>query len=127
MKIKTAQDKAKNIAQIASEKKGENIILMDMKNISIMCDWFVLVSASSSRRLNTISNTIKRQLSKEGVDLLHIEGRQNPYWALLDFGDVVVHIFHKEVRDFYGLEQLWSDAPKKRFRDKCLAKTSHKK
>ena len=82
---------------------------MDMKDISIMCDWFVLVSASSSRRLNTISNTIKRQLSKGGVDLLHIEGKQNPYWALLDFGDVVVHVFHKEVRDFYGLEQLWSD------------------
>ncbi|MFC1548415.1 ribosome silencing factor [Candidatus Omnitrophota bacterium] len=126
MEIKTALDKAKLIAQLAAEKKGENIVLMDMRNMSLMCDWFVLVSASSSRRLNAISNQIQRKLSKERISPSHVEGRNNPYWILLDFQDVVVHVFYKEIRDFYGLERLWSDAPIERFDDKCLAKTSQK-
>lgn len=123
----TALDKAKLIAQVAAEKKGEDIILMDMRDLSTICDWFVLVSASSSRGINAISKDIQKKLAKEHVSLLHLEGKQNPYWVLLDYEDVVVHIFHDEIRDFYGLERLWSDAPQERFRDKCLEKTSRKK
>ena len=116
--------KARLIAQAAAEKKGENIIIMDMQKISTMCDWFVLISASSSRRINTISNTIQRKLSKEGISPVRVEGRQNQYWVLLDFVDVVVHVFYEQIRDFYGLERLWSEAPIERFNNKCLVKTS---
>lgn len=122
----TARDKAKLIAQLAAEKKGQDIVLMDMRNISTICDWFVLVSASSSRRLNTISKTIKEALSKKRVFPLRIEGKNNPYWVLLDCEDVVVHVFHEEIREFYGLERLWSEAPRERFDGKCLVKTSRK-
>lgn len=122
-----ALDKAKIIARLAAEKKGENIVLMDMRRISTMCDWFVLVSASSSRRINAIANVIQERLSKKSVYPLHVEGKHNPYWVLLDYEDVVVHVFYKEIRDFYGLERLWSDAPTERFDDKCLVKTSPKK
>ncbi len=127
MKKAAALDKAKFIAQLAVEKKGEDIVLMDMRGISTMCDWFVLVSASSSRRINAISNTIQRRLSKEHIFPLHVEGKHNSYWILLDYGDVVVHVFYSQIREFYGLERLWSDAPIERFDDKCLAKTSQKK
>ncbi|MFH1552822.1 MAG: ribosome silencing factor [Candidatus Omnitrophota bacterium] len=124
MKNITARDKAELIAQLAAEKKGENIVLMDMRNISTMFDWFVLISASSSRRINGISNTIQENLSKRRIPLLHIEGKHTPYWVLLDYEDVVVHVFYKDIREFYGLERLWSDAPIERFDNKCLVKTS---
>ena len=124
MKRITALEKAKQIAKYAAEKKGENIILMDMRNALMMCDWFVLVTASSSRRLNAISNTIQDEMSKKRVFPAHVEGKNNPYWVLLDFQDVVVHLFHESIRDFYGLERLWSDVPVERVDSKCLAKTS---
>lgn len=114
MKKTTALDKAKLIARLATEKKGENIVVMEIKNISAMCDCFVLVSASSSRRVHAISNNIQENLSKIKISPLSIEGKRNPYWVLLDYDDVVVHIFHRDIRDFYGLERLWSDAPTER-------------
>lgn len=127
MKKITALDKARLIAHLAAEKKGEDIILMDMRGLSSIFDWFVLVSASSSRRIGAISRAIQEKLSKTHILPLHVEGRRNPYWVLLDYDDVVVHVFNKEIRDFYGLERLWSDVPVERFDDKCLEKTSQKK
>ncbi|MBD3426164.1 MAG: ribosome silencing factor [Candidatus Omnitrophica bacterium] len=124
MKKLTPLSKARLIARIAAEKKGENIVIMDMRRVSMMCDWFVLVSAGSSRRINTIANTLQRELSKKKISATRVEGKQNQYWVLLDFSDVVVHIFHEQIRDFYGLERLWSDAPIERFNNKCLVKTS---
>ncbi len=121
----TALDRAKIIAHLAAENKGENIVLMNMGKISTMCEWFVLVSAASSRRINAISKDIQRKLSKEHrISPIHVEGKQNQYWVLLDYGDIVVHIFYEQIREFYGLERLWSGAPIERFDDKCLAKTS---
>jgi len=126
VKKTTSLNKAKRIARLASEKKGEDVLLMDMKDISAMCDWFVLVSANSSRMINAISRFIQKELSNESIKPLHVEGRLNHLWVLLDYEDVVVHIFDKQIRDFYGLEQLWTGAPKKRFGSKCLTKTSRK-
>ena len=122
----TSRDKAELIAQLAAEKKGQDIVLMDMRKVSVFCDWFVIVSVPSSRRLNAVSRTIEKELSKKKVRLLHEEGKGNMYWDLLDYGDVIVHIFYREVRDFYGLERLWSDASVESFDEKCLAKTSQK-
>ena len=121
-----SKDKAQLIAESAAEKKGHDIVLMDMSRISTLCDWFVVVSASSSRRVNAISRAIQEKLSKNHVRPLHIEGRHNPYWVLLDYEDVVAHIFYGDIREFYGLERLWSDAPRERFDSKCSAKTSQK-
>ena len=113
MKKIAALDKAELIAQLAAEKKGENIVLMDMRSVSTICDWFVLISASSSRRINAISKNIQKELSKKRLSPLSIEGKQNQYWTLMDYEDVVVHIFYDQIRDFYGLERLWSNAPQK--------------
>ena len=126
MKKIAALDKAELIAQLAAEKKGENIVLMDMRSVSTICDWFVLISASSSRRINAISKNIQKELSKKRLSPLSIEGKQNQYWTLMDYEDVVVHIFYDQIRDFYGLERLWSNAPQKLIDEKCIAKMSQK-
>ena len=126
MKKLTALDKARSIARLAAEKKGDDILLMDMRAISTMCDWFVLVTANTSRRLNAIANNIQRKLSRESLKPLHIEGKNNPYWVLLDYEDVVVHVFHKDVREFYGLERLWAGSSIERYDNKCLVKTFRK-
>ena len=127
MKSIAPKDKAQLIAESAAEKKGHDIIMMDMTCISTLCDWFVLISASSSRRVNAISKGIQEKLSKERIHPLHIEGKNNPFWVLLDYEDVVAHIFYDERREFYGLERLWSDAPRENFGTKCSEKTSPKR
>ncbi|MGB3113156.1 MAG: ribosome silencing factor, partial [Candidatus Omnitrophota bacterium] len=84
-----SKDKAQLIAESAAEKKGQDIVLLNMSRISTLCDWFVLVSASSSRRVNAISKAIQEKLSRKRIHPLHVEGRNNPYWVLLDYEDVV--------------------------------------
>ena len=111
MKNSASIEKARLIAKVAGEKKGEDIVLMDMTEQSAMCDWFVLVSAGSSRRIKTICDEVQKHLGKDGVFPISVEGRGSLYWVLLDFEDVVVHIFNDDMRGFYGLERLWSDAP----------------
>ena len=107
----TAFEKAKIIAELAMDKKGDNIVLMDMRKVSTVCDWFVLVSAGSSRKIKAISNYISREATRQKMRPKHTEGKkEDTNWILLDFEDVVVHVFHEELRDFYGLERLWSDA-----------------
>lgn len=120
------RDTVLHIAKLAAEKKGENITFMDMRKVSTVCDWFVLISASSTRRINAISKAVDKGLSAEKISPLHIAGRKNPYWVLMDYGDIVVHIFYKAIREFYGLERLWSDAPREEFDVKCLEKTARK-
>jgi len=115
----TSRDLARLAAKFAAEKKGENIVLMNMAKISAVCDWFVVVSASSSRRIKAIADAIEKGLSQKKIHPLRIEGRTNPSWVLLDYNDLIVHVFYKEVRDFYGLERLWSDAPREKFDAKC--------
>lgn len=124
MKKITSQDNARLIAGFAAEKKAEDIILLDLRKNSAICDWFVIASANSSRSLTAISNFIQEKMAKKGRHPINTEGRRNPYWVLLDYADIVIHIFCKDARDFYGLERLWSEVPIEKFDDKCLAKTS---
>lgn len=123
----TGRAKALFIASIAQDKKGSDIVLLDLRKISNFCDWFVVLSASSTRRVQAIAASVQKALLEKDVHPLHVEGRHNQYWVLLDYGDVVVHIFYKDVRDFYGLERLWRDAPQECFNEKCLKKTIRKK
>ena len=121
---KTANKKAKLVAKFASDKKGENIAILDMRTVSGICDWFVLVSAGSNRQVNAIAQNIEEEMSDKGFPLLHGEGRQSQAWVLLDYGDVVAHVFYDKLREFYGLERLWSDAPLEYFKEKCAKKTT---
>ncbi len=97
---------AKALARIISEKRGEDIVVFDLRGISPITDYFVITSGLSEIHNRTLAQYLSEYESPE-----HIEGMEGGGWILLDYVDVIVHIFLKEVREFYGLERLWGDAP----------------
>lgn len=101
---------AKKAVDVASDKKASDIILLDIRDVSAIADYFVICSASNSRQLQAIADAIEEELQKQGGRLLHREGVAETGWLLLDFGDVIVHIFAAKEREYYRLERLWSEA-----------------
>ena len=100
---------AHKIADLILEKKGEDIIIQDLRRVTSMTDFFVICSADVDIQAKAILDHIKDQLVYQSIKPWHTEGAQSS-WILLDFVDVVVHVFTKESREFYGLERLWGDA-----------------
>ena len=92
--------------------KGENIQLLDLIDIeNTVCDYFIICSGNSNTQVNAISGSVQKVVSKEIKDKpWHVEGETNAEWVLMDYVNVVVHIFQKHVRDFYDIESLWGDA-----------------
>jgi ribosome-associated protein len=88
---------------------------MDMKDRSTFCDYFVVMSAPSSVRVKAIVDSIEKAMENEGFRTRHREGYAESAWVLLDYGEVVAHIFYHETRKFYDLENLWGDAPKRSY------------
>lgn len=84
--------------------------MLDIRNVGSFADYFVICSAKSKRQINAIVNEIDKVLSEAGVDIHHREGKGESGWVLLDYADVIVHIFDPDTREYYGLEQLWSKA-----------------
>ena len=99
------------IVNAADNKRAEEIVALDMQKISLLADYFVIMQADSNRQVKAIADEIDGELSKEGIIAKNIEGKHNSDWILLDFGDVVVHVFKTETRQFYNLEKLWAAAP----------------
>jgi len=106
---------AEMIAALANEKKAEDVLIMDMSRVSGMCDYFVICSASSTTRAKAIAENIELEMKKHGHRISHREGMKEANWVLLDFGDIVVHIFLDEKRKYYSIESLWGDAPRRSF------------
>lgn len=111
----TVKRKARLIAEAAFETKARNIAIMDMRRLSDVCDYFIVTSGDSTTHLRAIADNIEGRTSESGVRLWHREGVPEALWVLLDYGDVVVHIFHSQTRGFYNLEKLWHDAPRAAF------------
>ena len=108
---------AQKIAAIADDKKGNDILLLNMEGISYMTDYFVIASASNTTLVRAIADAIEDKLAEEDNILCrHKEGYNSGRWILMDFGDAVVHIFLEEERNFYNLEQLWADASSESFK-----------
>ncbi len=105
-----SHDLAKRIIERAQEKKGHQIVLMDIAKLSSFADYFVIVSGDSQVQIKAIADHIETELRKEDVRLYNKEGYDYLHWVVLDYIDVVVHIFNKETRAFYGIERLWADA-----------------
>jgi ribosome-associated protein len=101
---------AKRVAKLALEKKAEDIVIMDVRKLTSITDFFVLCSADSSVQLKAIVDHIVEELAKKGIKAWHVEGYTNLTWVLIDYVDVVVHAFLKPAREFYGLERFWGDA-----------------
>lgn len=98
-------------ARSASEdKKGIEPLILDIRSLTDIADYFFLVHGTSDRHVRTIADAIVEQLSEKKVEPLHVEGRRDAIWILLDYGSVIVHVFHHQARKFYSLERLWGDA-----------------
>jgi len=107
---------AKRIVKIAWSKKAEGIALLDLRKISSMADYFLVCSAGSDVQARVIAEAILDALDDGGIPC-SVEGLEASRWILIDCYSVVVHIFLPEVREFYGLERLWGDAPREEFAD----------
>ncbi|MEX2598646.1 MAG: ribosome silencing factor [Dehalococcoidia bacterium] len=99
---------ARHAVDIASDKQGADILLIDVHEISSFADYLVILSAGSVRQIQALANDLTEAVESKGLDLHHREGANESGWVLLDFGDLVVHVFSPEQRDFYRLEQVWS-------------------
>ena len=99
------------VVEVASDKQAENIVMLDVRQVATFADYFVIMSAGSSPQIEALEEDITQALKDAQVRRFHREGTPTSGWSLLDFSDVVVHIFGLEQREFYGLERLWSRAP----------------
>ncbi len=101
------------IARAADDKKGDDIIILDVGDVLAIAGWFVIVSASNSRLVESLANDVEAAAKAElGRSPVRMEGHREKQWVLIDYGDVVVHVFHKEMRDFYEIERLYGDVPR---------------
>ena len=89
-----------------------DVVIMDMRAVSNIADYFVICSASSTRRVQAVTHGIEESLDKKNIRHWHIEGKTEALWVLIDYGDVIAHVFQDRAREFYNLERLWQDAPK---------------
>jgi ribosome-associated protein len=93
------------------DKKADKLVVLNLQGLTTISDYFVLATAGSNRQAQALADAIEMALKAEGRRPLSIEGYQSAVWILIDYGDVVFHVFHDEARRFYGLERLWGDAP----------------
>jgi ribosome-associated protein len=105
-------DKALLAAEIIMERKAVDPVLFDVEGLTSITDYFLIASGNSSRQVQAISRHLQRTMKEKGHRTYGIEGEQEGQWILMDYGDLVVHIFYQPVREFYDLEGLWSEAPR---------------
>ena len=105
-----ALELARKAVEIASDKQAGNIALLDVRDLCSFTDYFIICSGESARQLNTIIDEIEKTFKKEGVLPHHREGTLDSGWLLLDYGDVVIHVFGATEREYYALDDLWREA-----------------
>jgi ribosome-associated protein len=120
----TSKILAKKIAQASLTKKALEVLAIDLRKVTSMTDYFVICSADSDTQVRAIADAVKHELVEEGEHPVRREGYAEGRWILLDYVDVVVHVFHKELRSFYNLEKLWSDGKIEHFQDEPVKSTS---
>ena len=106
-------NQSKEMARIAynalSDKKGEDVKIIDITGISVLADYFIIANGNSDSQVNALVDNVEEELHKAGYPLRQREGQASGSWVLLDFGDIIIHVFDKENRLFYDLERIWKD------------------
>ncbi len=104
--------KVSSIVSAVLEKKGERLTIMDVRSICSYTDYILVCSGSSTRQVQTIARHVEESLKKKGIKPLGVEGMREGNWILLDYNDVILHVFYEPVRVFYGIEDIYLDAPR---------------
>ena len=107
----TAAKKAQRAARAALDRKAIDLVVLDVQGLSGVTDYFLVCSGRSTTHLKSIADAIREELKDDGVRPLHSEGSTESGWVLLDYGDVLMHVFLEDTRAYYALERLWGDAP----------------
>lgn len=105
----TVKEKLKKIVKTLDSKKAEEIKVIGVKDLTILADYFVIANGSSSTHTKSLADEVEYQLSQCGAELRRREADSGNTWIILDYGDIIVHVFYKETRNFYQLERLWAD------------------
>jgi ribosome-associated protein len=113
-------DKALLCVNILLERKAMDPVLCEVGKLSSITDYFLVVSGNSSRQVQAIAQHLRSRMKEEGFTLYGIEGENDGHWVLLDYGDIVVHLFYQPVREFYDLEGLWIEAPRVEIQEKAV-------
>ena len=108
----SARPRAIEIARAGMDKKAEDVLLLDVRGLTSYADYFVLMTADSDRQAGAIADHVAEKLKEQGATKVGVEGYESGRWILIDYGDVVAHVFNREARGFYDLEGLWADAPR---------------
>ena len=107
-----ALDKTKLCLKIIKERKAIDPVLFEVGKLTTITDYFLIASGNSSRQVQAITRHLQRRMREEGFRPYGIEGEQEGHWVLMDYGDIVIHLFYQPVREFYDLEGLWIEAPR---------------
>ncbi|HYQ48383.1 MAG TPA: ribosome silencing factor [Thermodesulfovibrionales bacterium] len=105
-----SRELALTAAEEAFNKKAQDVIILELGDLTVIADYFVICSGESTTQVRTIAEFIEQELSRKGITPIGREGVRHSHWVLLDYGDVIIHVFEKETREYYGLEKLWMDA-----------------
>jgi ribosome-associated protein len=108
----SSQEKALFFARVLLDRKAMDLVILEVKNLSSFADYFLICSGWSDRQVQAIASHLEEKLGLEGVHPLGVEGKREGRWILMDYGEVIVHVFYQPVREFYDLERLWSEAPR---------------
>lgn len=112
-----ALDRARLSARVAADNKARDVVILDMRGITPLYDYFVLATGGSRRQIHTLAEETDAALRRAGDRRLSVEGYQASKWVVQDYGDLVVHVFDPEARAYYALEELWADAPRVEWED----------
>jgi ribosome-associated protein len=112
-----ALEHARIAARIADDNRGRDILLLDLRQVTPLVDFFVIITATSRRLGNAIAEEIDKEMKRRGEPKLGLEGSEEGRWTLIDYGDFVVHVFSAEARAYYALEEIWGDAPRLDWQD----------
>ncbi len=104
-----SNEAAKVIYKALEDKKGLDIKIIDIKEISVLADYLIITGGTNKNQVQTLADNVQEQMAKQNLHTKHVEGYHSANWILLDYGDIIVHIFNQEDRLFYDLERLWKD------------------
>jgi ribosome-associated protein len=107
-----SKERAIKAAEAALDKKAADTVILELKDLTVIADYFVICSGDSTTQVKAIAENVEKKLKEDGIKPIGIEGNSSSLWILMDYGDVVVHVFENETRMYYELEKFWLDAPR---------------